>query len=199
MCVTCQLSKSDGGGGGKAVYIDTEGTFRAERIASIAKRFGMEPDEALENMIIARAYTHEHQMQLLQQVAAKMAEDQYRLIVVDSATSLFRTDFSGRGELSERQQKLAQYMSALLKLAEEFNVAVYITNQVQSDPSGATFMANTTKPIGGNIIAHMSTTRLSLRKGKGNQRICKVYDSPCLAEGEAIYEISDNGIIDSSE
>ncbi|CCW64390.1 unnamed protein product [Phytomonas sp. EM1] len=200
LCVTCQLPTRMGGGNGKAVYVDTEGTFRPERIRPIAARFGLDPDAILDNILVARAYTHEHQFHLLSMVAAKMAEEPFSLLVVDSITGLFRVDFSGRGELAERQQKLGRMMSQLLKIAEEFNVAVYITNQVVSDPGGASmFVADPKKPIGGHVLAHASTTRLSLRKGRGDQRICKIYDSPSLPELECTYSISDQGIIDVLE
>lgn len=142
LCVTSQLSREMGGGNGKVAVIDTEGTFRPDRIEQICERFDMESTQTLENVIIARAYTHEHQLQLLTHVVAKMTEDQFRLLIVDSATALFRVDFSGRGELSERQQKLGVYMSMLMKLAEEFNIAVVITNQVMADPSGGMVFAD---------------------------------------------------------
>ncbi|KAH8604308.1 putative Rad51 recA bacterial DNA recombination protein KaiC [Trypanosoma vivax] len=200
LCVTCQLPLSMGGGNGKAVYVDTESTFRPERIKPIAERFGLDVDAVLANIIVARAYTHEHQMHLLSMVAAKMAEEQFSLLVVDSITALFRVDFSGRGELAERQQKLAKMLSSLIKLAEEYNVAVYITNQVVADPGGASmFVADPKKPVGGHILAHASTTRLSLRKGRGDQRICKIYDSPSLPETECVFSISEQGIVDARE
>lgn len=200
LCVTCQLPTSMGGGNGKAIYVDTEATFRPERIKPIANRFGLDADAVLNNILVARAYTHEHQMHLLSMVAAKMAEDQFSLLIVDSITALFRVDFSGRGELAERQQKLAKMMSQLIKLAEEFNVAVYITNQVVSDPGGASmFVADPKKPVGGHILAHASTTRLSLRKGRGDQRVCKIYDSPSLPEVECVFSISEQGIVDARE
>lgn len=200
LCVTCQLPLSMGGGNGKAIYIDTEATFRPERIKPIAERFGLDPTAALENILVARAFTHEHQAHLLSQVAAKMAEDQFSLLVIDSITALFRVDFSGRGELAERQQKLAKMLSQLIKIAEEFNVAVYITNQVVADPGGASmFVADPKKPVGGNILAHASTTRLSLRKGRADQRICKIYDSPSLPETECVFSISEQGIVDARE
>ncbi|RNF11446.1 putative meiotic recombination protein DMC1 [Trypanosoma rangeli] len=200
LCVTCQMPTSMGGGNGKAIYVDTEATFRPERIKPIASRFGLDADAVLNNILVARAYTHEHQMHLLSMVAAKMAEDQFGLLVVDSITALFRVDFSGRGELAERQQKLAKMMSHLIKLAEEFNVAVYITNQVVADPGGASmFVADPKKPVGGHILAHASTTRLSLRKGRGDQRICKIYDSPSLPEVECVFSISEQGIVDARE
>jgi meiotic recombination protein DMC1 len=200
LCVTAQLPRSQGGGNGKVAYIDTESTFRPEKICKIAERFGLDGETVLENITYGRAYTTEHQSTLLTMIAAKMLEETYSLLVIDSIMALFRVDFSGRGELSERQNHLGKMLSKLMKLAEQFNVAVFITNQVMSDP-GATmsFVADPKKPIGGNILAHASTTRLSLRKGKGEQRVCKVYDSPCLPESEIIFQISDNGVIDADE
>lgn len=198
LCVTAQLPKAQGGGCGKVAVIDSEGTFRPERIGPIAERFGLSAEDALSNILVARAYTSDHQMQLLPQLTAKFAEDTYRLLIVDSVTALFRVDYCGRGELSERQQKLGQYLSSLMKLAEEFNVAVFITNQVQADPSGASmFTADPKKPVGGHILGHASTTRLYLRKGRAEQRICKIYDSPSLPEAEAVYQISNDGIKDA--
>eukprot|EP01125_Pyxidicula_operculata_P007984 TRINITY_DN2691_c0_g1_i3.p1 TRINITY_DN2691_c0_g1~~TRINITY_DN2691_c0_g1_i3.p1 ORF type:complete len:130 (-),score=11.08 TRINITY_DN2691_c0_g1_i3:249-638(-) len=123
-----------GGGSGKVAYIDTEGTFRPERILPIATRYGLNPESVLENIVYARAFTHEHQEALIVAIAAKMVEEKFALLVVDSITALFRVDFSGRGELAARQQALAQTLSKLIKIAEEFNVAVFMTNQVVSDP-----------------------------------------------------------------
>ncbi|KAF9282722.1 Meiotic recombination protein dmc1 [Linnemannia elongata] len=201
LCVIAQLPLEMGGGNGKAAFIDTEGTFRHERIKSIAERFGVDAEAALENILVARAYNSEHQMDLITEVAARFAEERgiFRLLVIDSIIALFRTDFSGRGELSERQQKLNQMLSRLVKIAEEFNVAVYLTNQVQSDPGGGlTFVADPKKPVGGHIMAHASTTRLYLRKGRGEERIAKVYDSPDVPEAEAPYAIAAGGIVDVS-
>eukprot|EP00455_Lapot_gusevi_P002991 TRINITY_DN1123_c0_g2_i12.p1 TRINITY_DN1123_c0_g2~~TRINITY_DN1123_c0_g2_i12.p1 ORF type:complete len:364 (-),score=105.06 TRINITY_DN1123_c0_g2_i12:401-1426(-) len=201
LCVACQLPLEQGGAEGKAMYIDTEGTFRPERLVSIAERFGLNPSDVLDNVTYARAYNSEHQTQLLLQAAAIMADSRFALLVVDSATALFRTDYSGRGQLSERQQSLAKFMRVLQRLADEFGVAVIITNQVVASPDGNMFggAGNALKPIGGNIIAHASTTRLSLRKGRGNTRICKIYDSPCLPEEEAMFSITEQGIGDASE
>ena len=105
---------------------------RPERLRDIATRFGLDPEEALENVIYSRAYNSEHQMDLILLLAAKFAEEpgKYKVLVVDSIISLFRSDFSGRGELGERQQKLNQMLSRLTKISEEFNVAVFMTNQV---------------------------------------------------------------------
>jgi meiotic recombination protein DMC1 len=195
LCVTSQLPEDHGGGNGKVIYIDTEGTFRPKRIVAIANRFGVDPEAVLANITYARAYTSEHQVELLSLAAARMMEDKYAIIIVDSATALFRVDFSGRGQLADRQQKLGQFLSKLTKMAEEFNVAVLISNQVVADPGGASmFMADCKKPIGGNIMAHASTTRLYLKKGRGEQRICKIYDSPCLPESDCLYQLTDGGI-----
>ncbi|KAG0438868.1 DNA repair protein RAD51 like protein A [Dictyocoela muelleri] len=201
LAVTCQLDPESGGASGKALYIDTEGTFRPERLIPIAERYGLDPDQVLENVSFARAYNTDHQSQLLIQAAAMMSENQYALLIVDSAMALYRTDFSGRGELGARQLHLARFLRMLLRLADEFGVAVVITNQVVAtvDGAAALFCADPKKPIGGNIMAHSSTTRLYLRKGRGETRICKIYDSPCLPESEAVFAITENGINDAAE
>jgi len=200
LCVTCQLPIENGGGEGKALYIDSEGTFRPERIVAISERYGLNSEDVLNNIAVARAYNSDHQLQLLTQACALMAESRYALIVVDSATALYRTDYSGRGELAARQQHMARFLRALQKLADEFGVAVVITNQVVAQvDGGAMFAVDPKKPIGGNIIAHASQTRLYLRKGRAENRICKIYDSPCLAEGEATFSIMADGIRDASD
>jgi DNA repair protein RAD51 len=199
LCVTCQMAVNDGGAEGKAIYIDTEGTFRPQRLQAIAERFGLDPAMALENVAYARAHNSEHQMELLKLAAAIMSQDRYALLVVDSATALFRTDYSGRGELSARQMELAQFLRQLSRLAEEFGVAVFITNQVVANPDGMSFAKDSTKPIGGNIIAHASTTRLRLRKGRGENRICTVFDSPTLPEADAQFAVGAAGICDATE
>ena len=196
LAVTCQLPIDMGGGEGKCLYIDTEGTFRPVRLQAVAQRFGLDPQEVLDNVAYARAYNAEHQMTLLTQAASMMAAARFSMLIVDSATSLYRTDFSGRGELADRQTHLAKFLRMLQRLADEFGVAVVITNQVVSQVDGLSAQSNPTKPIGGNIIAHASTTRLQLRKGKGEQRICKIYDSPCLPESDAIFAILAEGIGD---
>ena len=199
LCITAQMPITDGGAEGKAIYIDTEGSFRPNRLSEIATRFGLDPTLALENVATARAQNSEHQMELLKMAAAIMSQDRYALIVVDSATALFRTDFMGRGELSERQMQMAQFLRQLTRLAEEFGVAVFITNQVVANPDGMSFAKDSTKPIGGNIIAHASTTRLRLRKGRGENRIMTVYDSPTLPEADAQFAIGPQGIQDCTE
>lgn len=182
------------------MYIDTEGTFRPERLLDIAERFGLNGQEALENIAYARAYNCDQQVKLLVQAAALMAENKYALLIVDSSTALYRTDYSGRGELSARQNHLGKFLRNIQRLADEFGIACLITNQVMSQVDGsAMFVGDAKKPIGGNIMAHASTTRLYLRKGRGESRVCKIYDSPCLPESEAVYAIGKGGIEDFNE
>ncbi|XP_021608701.1 meiotic recombination protein DMC1 homolog isoform X2 [Manihot esculenta] len=184
----------------QSVFFLTKGICsRPDRIVPIAERFGMDPGAVLDNIIYARAYTYEHQYNLLLGLAAKMSEEPFRLLIVDSVIALFRVDFTGRGELAERQQKLAQMLSRLIKIAEEFNVAVYMTNQVIADPGGGVFISDPKKPAGGHVLAHAATIRLMFRKGKGEQRICKVFDAPNLPEAEAVFQITPGGIADAKD
>ncbi|KAM4021932.1 meiotic recombination protein DMC1/LIM15 homolog isoform 1-T1 [Anomaloglossus baeobatrachus] len=202
LCVTAQLSGHNGYSGGKVIFVDTENTFRPDRLRDIADRFGVDHDAMLDNVLYARAYTSEHQMELMDYVAAKFHEEAgvFKLLIIDSIMALFRVDFSGRGELAERQQKLAQMLSRLQKISEEYNVAVFITNQMTADPGATmTFQADPKKPIGGHILAHASTTRISLRKGRGELRIAKIYDSPEMPENEATFAITAGGINDAKE
>ncbi|XP_068663858.1 DNA repair protein RAD51 homolog isoform X2 [Aristolochia californica] len=200
LCVACQLPLDQGGGEGKALYIDAEGTFRPQRLLQIADRFGLNGADVLENVAYARAYNTDHQSRLLLEAASMMVEARFALMIVDSATALYRTDFSGRGELSARQMHLGKFLRSLQKLADEFGVAVVITNQVVAQVDGsAMFAGPQIKPIGGNIMAHASCTRLALRKGRAEERICKVISSPCLPEAEARFQISSEGVIDAKD
>lgn len=201
LCVSAQLDVESGGAAGKVAFIDTEGTFRPERLREIALRFSLDPDQVLDNVIFARAFNSEHQNELLTLLSSKFAEDKtYKLLIIDSVISLFRTDFTGRGELGERQQKLNQFLQKTMKLAEEFNIAVLITNQMMSDPgSTMTFVSDPKKPVGGHIMAHASTTRIYLRKGREDMRVAKIYDSPDVPEAEASFVITGGGIDDIKE
>ncbi|KAI8380275.1 DNA repair protein RAD51 [Blakeslea trispora] len=201
LAVTAQLPISMGGGQGKCLFIDTENTFRTSRISSIAQRYSLDAEETLDNIAYARAFNTDHQTSLLIQAAAMMSEARFSVLIVDSAMHLYRTDFAGRGELSARQMHLAQFLRQLQRLADEFGVAVVITNQVVAQVDGAASMFNPDpkKPAGGNIIAHASCTRLYLRKGRGENRICKIYDSPSLPETECTFSIMEDGIGDAVE
>ncbi|CAR26807.1 hypothetical protein ZYGR_0I00790 [Zygosaccharomyces rouxii] len=201
LCITAQLSKELGGGEGKVAYIDTEGTFRPERIKQIAERYELDPEVCLENVSYARALNSEHQMELVEQLGGELSTGQYRLVIVDSIMANFRVDYSGRGELSERQQRLNQHLFRLNRLSEEFNVAVFMTNQVQSDPGASALFASADgrKPVGGHVLAHASATRILLRKGRGDERVAKLQDSPDMPEKECVYIIGEKGITDSTE
>lgn len=203
LSITAQLpDETTGYSGGKVVYIDSENTFRPERLQPIAARFNLEDECAMDNVLYTRTHNSEHQMELLDMVAGLFHQEAgiFKLLIVDSAIALFRVDYSGRGELADRQQKLAQYLARLQRISEEYNVAVFITNQMTSDP-GATmsFQADPKKPVGGNIMAHASTTRISLRKGRGETRIAKIYDSPDMPEAEAMFAITNGGVADAKD
>ena len=201
LAVTCQLPLDQGGAEGKAMYIDTEGTFRPQRLIAIAERFGMDPNAVLDNVAYAKAHNTEHQSELLVAAAGMMAEARFGVIIVDSVTNLFRTEYEGRGELSARQMHLGKFLRHLTRLADEFGVAVVVTNQVVANPDGNAMFAgaNALKPIGGNIMAHASTTRIALRKGRGENRIAKIACSPVLPESEAQFSISELGIEDAKD
>eukprot|EP00826_Nyctotherus_ovalis_P061327 TRINITY_DN8714_c0_g1_i15.p1 TRINITY_DN8714_c0_g1~~TRINITY_DN8714_c0_g1_i15.p1 ORF type:complete len:341 (+),score=106.36 TRINITY_DN8714_c0_g1_i15:194-1216(+) len=196
LSVIAQLPVSKGGGSGKVVFIDTEGTFRPERIQKIAQRFELDPQEVLNNIIYARAHSVDLLNTLLLQAAAIMLQEPFTLLIIDSIMAPFRVEYSGRGELAERQQVLNKVLNRLQKLSEQFNVAIYMTNQVTADPGAAMAYGDTKKPVGGNIIAHASTTRLYMKKGKGDQRICRMYDSPSLPEAEVVFQLAEGGIVD---
>ncbi|CAM9347062.1 unnamed protein product, partial [Discosporangium mesarthrocarpum] len=206
LCVTSQLSRDMGGAEGRVVYMDTEGNFRPERIEAIAERFGLDPSETLENVIVTRVFNHEQQIERAKasdKISNKfprkplcLTDGPIRVIIVDSVISLFRTDFSGRGDLSERQQKLGRHLSSLLQMADDLNVAVVLVNQCMSDP-GAMAMFATVKPVGGHVLAHASTTRVHLKKARDNERIAKLFDSPSMPEAECTFKITSGGIADS--
>src|SRR3989338_5658281 len=179
-----------------AIYIDTENTFRPERIQQIAKAEGLDPTQALRHIKIARAFNSDHQMLLAEKVEDLITKQglQVKLLVVDSLTAHFRAEFIGRGTLAERQQKLNKHMHTLSKIAMMYNLAVYVTNQVMARPD--VFFGDPTQAIGGHIVAHASTFRLYLRKGKKGTRVAKLVDSPNLAEGEASFTVDEGGVKD---
>lgn len=201
LCVTCQLPIDHGGGEGKALYIDTEGTFRPQRLVQIAERFGLNGNDVLDNVAYARAHNTDHQTSLLIAAASMMAESRFALVVVDSATALYRTEFNGRGELSVRQIHLGRFLRSLQRLADEFGVAVVVTNQVVAAnlDGGSMFAGPTVKPIGGNIMAHASTTRLFFKKGRAENRVAKIICSPSLPERDATFGIGPEGVMDAKD
>ena len=200
MAVNVQLPEELGGLGGSVLYVDTENTFRPERIEQMVNGLEIEdadPKEFLKNIHVARAQTSDHQM-LLIETSREMAQElkntgkPVKLLIVDSLTSLFRSEYAGRGTLAERQQKLNRHMHDIFKLCDEYNAIGLVTNQVQSNP--AVFFGDPTKPIGGNIVGHTATFRIYLRKSKGGKRIFKLVDSPNLPEGEATFIVEEGGL-----
>lgn len=192
LCVTVQLPYEQGGLEGGALYIDTENTFRPERIMQIAPRFGLDPEEALRRIIFAEAYTSNHQMVLLENADEVIKENNIRLIVIDSVTSHFRSEYLGREMLAPRQQQLNKHLHKLIRLTRAFNAAAVITNQVMAQPD--VFFAKMVQPVGGHIMGHTSHSRIFLRKGRNNVRIAKLTVSPFLPEGEAPLRITERGI-----
>ncbi len=194
LAVNVQLEKERGGLEGKVIFIDTEQTFRPERIKQMATGAGLDPDKVLENIFVARAYNSDHQMVLVEKAEEIARKENVKLIIVDSVTGAFRSEYTGRGTLANRQQKLNRHLSALQKLADINNLAIFITNQVMSNP--AILFGDPTSPIGGNIIGHGSTFRLYLRKSKADKRIVKLVDAPSLPDGEGIFRVTTEGIVD---
>ncbi|MFH0874932.1 MAG: DNA repair and recombination protein RadA [archaeon] len=178
------------------VFIDTENTFRPERIIDYAKGAGLDPDKVLRNIKVARAYNSDHQMLLAEKVFDLITKNNLnvKLVIVDSLTAHFRAEFIGRGTLAERQQKINKHMHTLLKLTGSYNLCVYVTNQVMSRPD--VFFGDPTAAIGGHVVAHSSTFRVYLRKGKKSSRVAKLVDSPNLKEAEAIFIVEEDGLKD---
>ncbi|MBR9681919.1 MAG: DNA repair and recombination protein RadA [Candidatus Altiarchaeota archaeon] len=196
LSVLIQKPVEEGGLEGKVAFIDTENTFRPERILQIAKARGVDPEEALKNIFVARAFNSDHQMYLAEQVRDLLkAGENIRLIVVDSLMGHFRSDYSGRGTLARRQQKLNRHLHFLQKLADQYNLAVYVTNQVMSRPDA--FFGPSTVAVGGHVLAHASTYRLFFIKSKGNKKIARLIDSPDMPEGEIVFQLTESGIEDA--
>jgi DNA repair protein RadA len=205
MAVNVQLPVEEKGLGGSVIIIDTENTFRPERITQMVKglsaRMGTEydPEEILKNIHVAKAYNSNHQILLVDtamDLANKLKDTDkpVRLIIVDSLTAHFRAEYVGRGTLADRQQKLNKHMHDLMKFGNLYNAAILVTNQVMSKPDA--FFGDPTKPIGGHIVGHTATFRLYLRKSKGEKRIARLVDSPNLPEGEAIFSVTMEGLKD---
>ncbi len=194
LAVNVQKAPEQGGLGGGVLFIDSEATFRPERIVQLAESEGMDPDSVLKNIHVARSENSDHQIILLERSSELIEKNNIKLIVIDSLTSHFRADYLGRGALGERQQKLNKHVHMLQKLSEKYNLAVYVTNQVMDNP-GILF-GDPTTPIGGHVLAHMSTYRLYVRKSKGEKRIARLVDSPNLPEGEAVFTVGAKGVSD---
>jgi len=198
LCVNVQLPPDRGGLNGAALYIDTENTFRTERIVQMSRNLELDPEQVARNIVYAEAYTSDHQMFLLDNADEVVKENNVKLIIVDSLTSHFRSEYIGREMLAPRQQRLNKHMHKLIRLARAFNAVAVVTNQVMAKPD--VFFGDTVHPIGGHIVAHTSHTRIYLRKAAhGPVRIARLVSSPYLPEGEEIFKITENGIEDASE
>ena len=194
LAVNVQLPEEQGGLEAKAVYIDTEGTFRWERIEQMARGLGLDPDEVMENIYWIRAINSHHQMAIVDQLFDMLKRENIKLVVVDSVTGHFRAEFPGRENLAMRQQLLNKHLHQLSRLADIFNVAVVITNQVMARPD--VFYGDPTQAVGGHVLYHAPGIRVQLKKSRGNKRIARVVDAPHLPEGEAVFVITEWGIRD---
>ena len=194
LCVIAQLPKEKGGLDCDSFYIDTENTFRPERIIQMAEGLELDSEEVLSRIHVARAYNSSHQMLLVDKVKDISKGTPGRLLVIDSLTAHFRAEYVGRGALADRQQKLNRHMHDLLRWGDLNNGVICVTNQVSSKPDA--FFGDPTRPIGGHIVGHTATFRVYLRKSKGPKRIARLIDSPHLPEGEAVFTISECGVRD---
>jgi len=199
LSVNVQLPVEEGGLNGSVIVIDTENTFRPERIIQMAEAKGLDPNEMLKNIYVAQAYNSNHQMLLVdnaKELANKLKREgkDVKLLVVDSLMAHFRSEYVGRGTLADRQQKLNRHLHDLMRFGDLFNAAIVVTNQVQAKPD--TFFGDPTRPVGGHIVAHTATFRIYLRKSKGELRVARLIDSPHLPESEAVFKVSEGGIMD---
>jgi len=199
LAVNVQLPKEKGGLEGSVIVIDTENTFRPERIVQMAEAKGLDPKEVLKNIYVAHAYNSNHQMLLVdnaRELAQKLMKEgrPVRLLIVDSLTSHFRAEYIGRGTLADRQQKLNKHLHDLMRFGEIFNAAIVVTNQVQAKPDA--YYGDPTRPIGGHVVAHTATFRIYLKKSKGELRVARLIDSPHLPEGEVVFRITERGVED---
>ncbi len=197
LSVNVQRPKDQGGAEGKAVYIDTEGTFRPDRVKQMAEGIGANPEKVLKNILVARAFNSDHQILLIDKINELIKEGEpIKLVIIDSLTTHFRAEFAGRGQLADRQQKLNRYLHNLQKLSDQHNLAIFVTNQVMANP--AIMFGDPTTAIGGHILGHASTYRMYLRRGKAGSRVAKLIDSPNLPENEAQFFVTEAGLKDEA-
>jgi len=193
LSVLAQQPIEQGGFASKVCVIDTEGTFLPERIKQIAEARGLDSTTILSNVLVARAYNSEHQTILIKNLPQVVQDNSVKIVIVDSMIGHFRGEYIGRGTLSDRQQKIGSCLASLLRVAEAFNLAVVLTNQVQAKPD--TSYGDPNRPTGGHVMAHACTHRIYLRKGKENTRIAQVIDSPYLPEEKARFAVDAAGVI----
>ncbi len=198
LAVNVQLPIEQGGLNGGALYLDTENTFRPEWVVRMAGSLGLDPETVGKNIIYSEAFNSDHQILILEKADKIIQENNIKLIIVDSLTSHFRSEYLGRENLAERQQKINSHMHRLVRLARAFNAVAVVTNQVMSKPDA--FFASGVEPVGGHIVAHTSHTRIFLRRATGGPvRIARLVSSPYMPEGERIFKITEEGIKDVTE
>src|SRR5215212_4794090 len=185
-----------GGLNGGVIYIDTEGTFRPERLNQIARARDLEPSHVLKNVAVCKVYNSSHLELIIKDLGKYISDFNAKLVVIDSIISLHRAEFAGRGTLADRQQRLNGMLHKLIRLAEIYNIAIVITNQVQSSPD--TFFGDPTKATGGNVLGHASTYRIYLRKS-GENRIAKMMDSPYHPYSDTRFTVTEKGADDIEE
>ncbi len=196
LSVMAQQPVSEGGLEGKVLFVDTEGTFAAQRVHQMATAMEIDPEKILDGIIYSRVYNSDHQILTVDHAFKICQEENIKLLVVDSILSHFRGEYIGRESLSERQQRLNSHLHKLLRIAQALNLAVVVTNQVQANPQA--FFGDPTRPAGGNILAHASTHRVMLKKASQGLRIAKIIDSPYLPESEAYFQITEKGVEDAA-
>jgi DNA repair protein RadA len=199
VCVTANMPVDKSGFGGNIIFIDTENTFRAERIFQIAEHRGInEPDEILRKIYVCKIYNTSHLEVIIQNLGKSIEEYKAKLVIVDSIIALHRAEFTGRGTLADRQQRLNIMLHKLTRLAEVHNIAVVITNQVQSQPDDFFAGGDGIRATGGNIMGHASTYRIFLRKA-GRDRMAIMIDSPCHAYDRTRFTVAEAGVQDVQE
>jgi DNA repair protein RadA len=191
--VMVQQKITDGGLEGGVIYVDTENTFRPERIVSISKARNIDHVSVLENILVAKAFNSAHQELIILEIGKIIENNNIKLLVLDSAISHYRAEYLGRAMLSERQQKINRLMHVLIRISETYKIAVILTNQIQSVPDA--LFGDPFRPTGGNIIAHSSTYRIYLKKA-GKNRIARIVDSPYHPEIEALFSLGEEGVTD---
>ena len=220
-----QLPKDEGGLNAEVIFFDTEDTFRPERIRDIVINRGLVPlkDKAkksdpnepesekdvmkfIDRITVAKCYNTSHQMLLADQVSDILNKERVdknpkkdpmtRLLIIDSVSTHFRSEYAGRGLLAEKQQALNKYIHKLKRTAEAYKLAIVITNQVMGNPGG---FGSPVVPVGGHVLGHGSTYRIYLKKSLKTKRIAKMDDSPMHAQNEIVFDLTKAGIKDSED
>lgn len=196
LCINVQRPLEEGGLAAKALFLDTENTFSPARVAEMCYPFTSEPRDFLQNIYVSRAFNTDHQIQIVETVGKLIEANHIRLIIVDSMASHFRAEFPGKNNLPRRQQLLMAHAETLQRLADSYDLAVMTTNQILGNPDSLFEGTSNVEPALGFAWGHRPTHRILLRKSRGTARIARVFDSPELAEREAVFHITGKGIRD---